>query len=320
MAEILVDVLIYSVTAEARGIHSFDLRPVDGGLLPAFTAGSHIDLHLPNGLVRSYSLVNAPSQRHRYVVAVSRDVKSSGGSRYLFETPLVGKTIRIGLPRNNFALIEGASEAVLVAGGIGITPLYCMIQRMEEIGANWRLHYGARDRDSAAFRVELEKLESAQPGRVHFNFDLEEGHMLDIAAAVADAPAGAHLYCCGPIPMLEAFKAACAARPSEDVHLEYFAAPKVAAPTGCAFTVTVASSGQTYEIPQGRTILEVLIEQGIYATSSCRAGVCGACEVAVLEGEPDHKDYVLSDAERASNKKMMICVSGSKSANLLLEL
>jgi vanillate O-demethylase ferredoxin subunit len=320
MTEILVDMLIHAVTREAKGVHSFDLRPLDGGLLPAFTSGAHIDLHLPNGLVRSYSLVNAPAERYRYLVAVSNDANSAGGSRYLFDHPMVGQTIEIGLPRNNFSLVEGAPEVVLVAGGIGITPLYCMIQRMEEIGAHWRLFYGARERASAAFRVELEKLESANPGRVQFNFDLEDGRMLDVAAAVASAKLDAHLYCCGPAPMLEAFKAAASWRPPETVHLEYFAAPKLEAPSGAAFTVTVASSGQTYEIPEGRTILEVLIEKGVYAASSCRAGVCGACEVAVLAGEPDHKDYVLSDAERASNKKMMICVSGSKSDNLLLEL
>jgi ferredoxin-NADP reductase len=320
MTEILVDMLVHAVTREAKGVHSFDLRPLDGGLLPEFTAGAHIDLHLPNGLVRSYSLVNAPSERHRYLVAVSNDAKSAGGSRYLFEHPMVGETIEIGLPRNNFSLVEGAPEVVLVAGGIGITPLYCMIQRMEEIGAPWRLFYGARDRASAAFRVELEKLESAKPGRVTFNFDLEDGRMLDVAAAVASAKLDAHLYCCGPVPMLEAFKTASSWRPPETVHLEYFAAPSVEAPSGAAFTVTVANSGQTFEIPEGRTILEVLIEKGVYAASSCRAGVCGACEVGVLAGEPDHKDYVLSDAERASNKKMMICVSGSKSDNLLLEL
>ena len=320
MTEILVDMLVHAVTREAKGVHSFDLRPLDGGLLPPFTAGAHIDLHLPNGLVRSYSLVNSPAEHHRYLVAVSHDAKSAGGSRYLFENPLVGEAIKIGLPRNNFALVEGAPEVILVAGGIGITPLYCMIQRMEEIGAPWRLFYGARERASAAFRVELEKLESAKPGRVHFNFDLEDGHLLDVAAAVARAKLDAHLYCCGPVPMLDAFKAATAWRPPETIHLEYFSAPKHEAPSGAAFTVTVASSGQTYEIPEGRTIIEVLIDKGVYAASSCRAGVCGACEVAVLEGEPDHKDYVLSDAERASNKKMMICVSGSKSANLLLEL
>lgn len=320
MSDLLVDVLVHAVTREAKGVHSFDMRPLDGGLLPPFTAGAHIDLHLPNGLVRSYSLVNTPSERHRYLVAVSRNAKSAGGSRFLFEQPMVGETVKISLPRNNFSLVEGAPEVVLIAGGIGITPLYCMIQRLEEIGARWRLFYGARERASAAFRLELEKLESAKPGRVHFKFDLEDGGMLDVAAAVASAQVQAHLYCCGPLPMLDAFKAAAAGRPAATVHLEYFAAPTVGTPSGDAFTVTVVSSGQTYEIPQGRTILDVLIDQGIYAACSCRAGVCGACEVGVLSGEPDHKDFVLSDAERAANKKMMICVSGSKSSNLLLDL
>lgn len=321
MSTAKIAVVVHSVTAEAAGILSFDLRPANGGTLPPFEAGAHIDLHLANGLVRSYSLANAPSERHRYLVAVALDRNSSGGSRFLFDRQLAGQTIAIGAPRNNFRLVEDADDTVLIAGGIGITPLFCMAQRLEALGRPWQLHYATRDRASCAFRIALEALEAAHPGRVHFNFDREHGHLIDLPAIVAAAPPDAHLYSCGPIPMLAAFKAAAAARPAERVHIEYFTAPETAGPAiGNAYTVTLARSGQTFEVPAGQTILSVLSKAGVYAASSCETGICGACEVTVLQGIPDHRDHILTDAERASNTRMMICVSGCQSDNLVLDL
>jgi vanillate O-demethylase ferredoxin subunit len=316
----VIEVRVHATRFEANGVLSFELRAVDGTDLPAFTAGSHIDLHLPNGLIRNYSLVNSQDERHRYVIAVSLDRNSRGGSRYLFDTQLVGQNLNISAPRNNFRLNEDASSVVLIAGGIGITPLYCMIQRLETLGKAWKLHYGARDRASAAFRAAFEALEAKTPGRVHFNFDLEDGHMLDVAWAVAEAPADAHLYCCGPLPMLEIYKAAATGRDPDTVHLEYFSAPELPPATGGAFTVELKSSGQTFEIEAGQSILDVLLDAGIAAPYSCAAGECGSCVVQVYEGEPEHHDCVLSDKERASNKLMMICVSGSKTKKLVIDL
>jgi vanillate O-demethylase ferredoxin subunit len=320
MNDSVLEVLVCAASFAARGVLSFELRAPDGSDLPAFTAGSHIDLHLPNGLIRSYSLVNSPSERHRYVIAVSLDPNSRGGSRYLFEYQLVGQFIKIGKPRNNFSLVEDADSVVLIAGGIGITPLHSMILRLEALGKRWALYYGARDRASAAFRQELEALEAAHPGRVHFNFDQEQGAMLDVERVVAAAPADAHLYCCGPLPMLNIFKAAAAGRPSDTVHIEYFAAPSVAAPSKEAFTVVVSSTGQAYEVGVEESILDVLLRNGVNAASSCRSGECGSCLVNVLEGEPHHKDFVLSENERAANRLMAICVSGSKSKKLVIDL
>ncbi len=320
MSESTFDVLILSARSEAKGILSFELRAPGGGDLPAFTAGSHIDVHLPNGITRCYSLVNSQAERDRYVIAVSLDANSKGGSRYMFESQLVGQTIKAGGPRNNFRLVEDAPHTVLIAGGIGITPMHAMIMRLEELGKSWELHYGVRERAAAAFRAELEALEAARPGRVHFNFDVEDGHMLDVAGVVAAARPDAHLYCCGPAPMLEIYKTAAAGRNPDTVHLEYFAAPVVEAGENTGFTVVLQDSGQSFEVGPDQSILDVLLDAGIAAPFSCGAGECGSCVVEVLEGEPEHRDCVLSDNERAGNKLMMICVSRAKSKKLVINL
>ena len=330
MNEAVFDVLVREAHPAADGILSFELRPVDGAELPPFTAGSHIDLYLPNGLVRNYSLINSQAERERYVIAVSLDANSTGGSRYLFENQMVGETIKISAPRNNFTLVEDAPHIVLIAGGIGITPLHSMILRSEEIGASWQLHYGTRDRAATAFREEFEALEAARPGRVHFNFDAEAGHMLDVAGVVAGAPPDAHLYCCGPLPMLEIFNAAAAGRAPGTVHIEYFTPPEAPAEAAAepgaesqgqdSFTLVIKGSGEAYEIGPGDSILGVLIENGVNAAFSCGEGMCGTCLVEVAEGEPDHKDFILSENERASNRMMTICVSGSKTKKLVINL
>jgi vanillate O-demethylase ferredoxin subunit len=323
MNDAVFDVLVRATTLEARGVLSFDLRGPDGADLPAFTAGSHIDVYLPNGLIRNYSLVNSPAETHRYVISVSRDANTTGGSKYLFEHQLVGQTLKISTPRNNFSLVENAKHVVLIAGGIGITPLHSMILHLEETGGSWELHYGTRDRMSAAFREDFEIIESNHPGRIHFNFDDEQGQMLDVGQVVAAAPEDAHLYCCGPLPMLEAFKAATANHPTETVHIEYFTAPTVPAAQATprkSFTVVLSSTGQSFEVGPTDSILGVLFENGIRAAYSCTEGMCGSCVVGVLEGEPDHKDFVLSDKEHAANNLMTICVSGSLSEKLVIDL
>jgi vanillate O-demethylase ferredoxin subunit len=325
----LIDVRVHATKEEARGIRSFDLRPVGGGELPAFAAGAHIDLHLPNGLVRNYSLVNPQGERHRYVIAVSLDANSKGGSRYLHENDLTGEVLEISAPRNNFPLAEDAAPKILIAGGIGITPLYAMIQRMVETGQVWMLFYGARSRECAAFREEIEALEAAKPGRVRFNFDDEAGSILDVVSIAARAPLEAHLYCCGPAPMLESFNMVTANRMPDMVHVEYFTAPTGGAGSGAegeagdlpgTFTLEIAGTGRSFEVKQGESILGVLMENGIYAASSCQEGCCGTCIVQVLEGVPHHKDFILSERERAANQLMTICVSGSKTKKLVIDL
>jgi tetrachlorobenzoquinone reductase len=315
-----LEVRVKSVTWEAQGINSYELRPMPGQELPPFTAGSHIDLHLPNGMIRSYSLVNPQSERHRYVIAVNRDASSRGGSRYVHESVRPGDLLTVSAPRNNFELKEDAPHSLLIAGGIGITPIWCMVQRLEELGRPWELYYCTRTRQNAAFLDELRQLGERVHLNLHVNFDEEPGgKMLDIAGVLATAKPETHVYCCGPLPMLAAFEEAAKGRAPETVHVEYFSA-KEAPAAGGGFTVVLAKSGKTIAVPPGKTILDAVLDAGIDAPYACMEGVCGTCETKVIEGEPDHRDLVLSQEERAASKTMMICCSGCNSARLVLDL
>lgn len=300
---------------EAPNIISYELRPAEGGELPPFTAGAHIDLTLPNGLVRSYSLLNPQTERHRYVIAVQKDRASRGGSKWVHENFRAGEVVIVNGPRNNFPLDETAAKSILIAGGIGITPILGMVERLGMLQRDWELVYCARKRASTAFLEALQK----KP-QVRFNFDEEPGgKMLDIAGLVQAAPPGTHFYCCGPLPMLDAFEQATKDLPRERVHVEYFTAKAPPAVEG-GFTIVLAKSGLTLAVAPGKTILDTLRDNGFDTPFSCTEGVCGTCETRVLEGVPDHRDLILTEAERASNKTMLICCSGSKSDKLVLDL
>src|SRR6185437_12952245 len=311
---------IKRISFEAESINSFELVAPAGGDLVAFTAGSHIDLYLSNGMIRSYSLVNDPSERSRYVIAVNKDAASRGGSRFVHETLRAGDLITISHPRNNFVLQENTTHSILIAGGIGITPLLSMIRRLKALGRSWELFYAARTRVAAAFLDELSGLRRDVQEKLHLNFDQEPtGNMLDLAAIVRNAPGDAHLYCCGPVPMLEAFEAATRDRPAEQVHVEYFKAREKPAAEG-GFEVKLARSNRIIKVGAGKTILNALLDAGIAVNCACTEGVCGTCETRVIEGMPDHRDLFLGKAEQAANNTMMICCSGSKSDTLVLDL
>ena len=307
---------VKTATWESPLITSYDLRPIEGGELPAFTAGAHIDLTLPNGLIRSYSLTNPQTERHRYVIAVQKDRASRGGSKWVHENFRPGDVLTINGPRNNFVLNEGAEKSILIAGGIGITPLMCMADRLSTLKRDWELIYCSRKRVDTAFIDNLQKFGPS----VKFNFDEEPGgKMLDITAVVKAAPANAHLYCCGPLPMLSAFEAATAHLPRERVHVEYFSAKEPPAVSG-GFKVVLAKSGKEFIVPPGKTILDTLLDAGLDIPYSCMEGVCGTCETKVLEGVPDHRDLILTEEEHAAGKTMMICCSGAKTEKLVLDL
>jgi tetrachlorobenzoquinone reductase len=320
MAENIVEVRVERISYEAENINSYELVAPNGGELVPFTAGGHIDLHLPNGMIRSYSLLNDQQERRRYVIAVNKDAASRGGSSFIHDTIRAGDLITVSHPRNNFALHEAAEHSVLIAGGIGITPLMSMVRRLEDLGRTWELFYAARTRFAAAF---LEELSAVRPNvhlNLHADFDDERaGRLFDIAGIVAKAPANAHLYCCGPVPMLEAFETAAADRASDHVHVEYFKAKEVPALEG-GFEITLARSKRTISVEAGKTILDALLDAGIAANYACTEGVCGTCETRVLEGTPDHRDQYLSKDEQATNTTIMICCSGSKSHTLVLDL
>jgi vanillate O-demethylase ferredoxin subunit len=310
-----LQVRIKSLTWEAPNIVSYDLRRVGEGELPPFTAGAHIDLKLGNGLMRSYSLLNPQAERHRYVIAVQKDRASRGGSQWIHEHLRPGDVIGIDGPRNNFALCETAERSLFVAGGIGITPILSMVERLETLGRCWQLVYCARRRSGTAFAEILE----TKP-EVRFNFDEEPGgKVLDIAGVVRNTPPGTHLYCCGPLPMLSAFEDATRDIDRDRVHLEYFTAKEPPSKSG-GFTVVLARSRREVLVPEGMTILEALRNEGFDLPYSCLEGVCGSCETAVLEGVPDHRDLVLTESERARNNTMMICCSGSKTEKLVLDI
>lgn len=315
-----IQVRIKRISYEAVGINSYELAAFAGGDLAPFTAGSHIDLHLPNGMIRSYSLVNDPSERHCYVIAVNKDAASRGGSVYVHDMLRAGDIIAVSHPRNNFGLEENAAHSVLIAGGIGITPLLSMIRRLDALGRSWELFYAARTHLSAAFLDELNSLRSQSRANLHVNFDHEpSGRMFDLPEIVAKARADAHLYCCGPVPMLEAFEAATRGRPAETVHVEYFKAGEKPASEG-GFDVRLARSNRTIKVEAGKTILNALLDAGIAANYACTEGVCGTCETRVIDGIPDHRDLFLGKDEQATNKTMMICCSGSKSGTLVLDM
>jgi ferredoxin-NADP reductase len=310
-----IDMRLTAIRYEAHETHSFEFTPLDGRTLPPVEPGAHIDIHLPNGMMRQYSLVTAEGARKSYVVGIKKDRASRGGSKYIHEQLHVGEIVKIGGPRNNFPLDETASHSVLIAGGIGITPIWCMAQRLIARGAPWTMYYSCRERSEAAF---LGDIESRPEVKLHFDAE-SGGTFLDLKEIVAKAPEGSHFYCCGPTPMLKAYEEATANVAEGHMHVEYFTAAEEAATEG-GYTVVLQRSGKEFAIPEGKTILQVLREAGMDVTYSCEEGVCGACETAVISGSPDHRDNILTDREREESKTMMICCSGSKSARLVLDM
>lgn len=311
----LLNLRVQSIRYAAKDTHLVELVDPQGAVLPATAPGAHIDLHLGNGIVRSYSLVETSDQPTSYTVGVKLDAKSRGGSRYVHEQLRVGTLMQVSAPRNHFPLNETAPHSVLVAGGIGITPIWSMLQRLQAIGASWELWYSVRSRADVVFAAQLLVLGE----RVHLHIDDEVGNVLDLSAIVKAAPADAHFYCCGPTLMLDAYEAATVSFPAEQVHLERFAAKQTAAVDG-GFVITLVRSSKELTVPTGTSVLDVLLDNGVSVDYSCREGICGCCEVAVLEGDIDHRDAILSTAERCANKTMMVCCSGAKSSRLVLDL
>jgi ferredoxin-NADP reductase len=311
----LIGVRLTAIRYAARDTHLFEFRSADGAPLPPADAGAHVDLHLPNGMVRQYSLTHPDAAPKTYTLGIKRDPESRGGSRYIFDELKVGQLLEISVPRNNFPLLENAEHTVLIAGGIGITPIWSMAQRLRALKRSWQLCFSTRSRQDMAF---LDILQAIPVARLHFD-DEAAGGFMDIGSIVGEPQAGTHLYCCGPNSMLSAFEAATKAWPAEQVHVEYFTSKEAPALDG-EFVVELARSKQQFSIPRGRSILDVLRDAGLDVTSSCEQGVCGACETAVISGAPDHRDSVLSDSERAANRSMMICCSGARSDRLVLDL
>lgn len=303
----------------AGAVRILDLRPETGNDLPEFKAGAHVDLIVSDSVIRQYSLLNAPSERHRYVVAIALDPESRGGSRHLHGSVEEGDAISVSAPRCHFHLVENAPYSLLVAGGIGVTPLWSMAQRLIALGRAFEFHFGARSAATAPLLAEISAGLAAAGVAFHTVFADEDDRGLDIAAIVGRAPADAHFYACGPRGMLDAYIAAGQGVPADRLHYERFANSSAAATDG-GFEVELARTGGRYTVAPGQTILEALKLHGINVPHSCAEGICGACEARVISGTPDHRDDVLSDAEKASNASMMVCCSGSRSPKLVLDL
>ncbi|WP_306317056.1 MULTISPECIES: PDR/VanB family oxidoreductase [unclassified Streptomyces] len=311
----VLDLRVEQLRRESDGVVSLTLVDPDGGALPEWTPGAHIDLGLP-GVVRQYSLCGDPADRFTYRVAVLREENSRGGSRYVHEALRVGELVEVGGPRNNFALAP-AERYQFVAGGIGITPLLPMIAAAEASGTPWSLAYGGRLRSSMAFTAEL----AAHGDKVDLAVEAERGP-LDLAALLGIPRTDTAVYCCGPEGLLAAVEERCADWPDGSLHIERFKAKAVAGDAAAdrEFEVVCDRSGTTVRVPADRTVLDCLDEAGIVVDSACREGICGSCETKVLSGDVDHRDSLLSADEQASGQTAMLCVSRARSERLVLDL
>lgn len=308
--------------ASGQDIALFTLVSADGAPLPAFDAGAHIDVHLPGGLVRQYSLCNAPADRTHYRIGVLRDPASRGGSIAVHEHLQEGVELTISVPRNHFPLARGASKSYLFGGGIGVTPMIAMAHALHASGSDFELHYSSRSPAQMAFNDDLDAAPFS--GKVYPHFDEHAPRptqqRADVAAILGAAPPGAHVYVCGPKGYMDWVMSTARAQdfPEERIHHEFF---QVEVDTrGASFTVIAQSSGKEVEVEEEETIVSALERIGIRVQVSCEQGVCGTCLTNVLAGTPDHRDEYQTDEEKASNEQIAICCSRSLTPRLVLEI
>ena len=314
----MIQVRVASRATVAQDIVRLDLVALDGAPLPPFTAGAHIDLMLPNGLVRQYSLSNDPARREHYRVAVLRDPASRGGSAVVHEALGEGATLTIGPPRNLFALDEDGDDFVLLAGGVGITPILSMAHRLAALGKPFALHYCARDAARAAF---LDEAGALFPAQLQRHFDAAPETRLDLDQALANPSSRRHLYVCGPRGFMDFVVAGARARgwTEAQIHQESFAAASLEAGAQ-PFSLRIASTGQLIAVGPDQTAAQALEAAGVFVPLSCEQGVCGTCLTPVLEGQPDHRDLFQTDEEKAANTQFTPCCSRARSPVLVLDL
>jgi phthalate 4,5-dioxygenase reductase subunit len=316
-ADTHVDLIPRRVTRAERiadDIHLFELRDPAGGALPEFSAGAHVSLKVPNGLIRKYSLCNDPAERDRYVIAVKREAGGRGGSESLIREVGEGAEVPVSAPANNFALAKSPAGYLFIAGGIGITPIMAMIHDLTANGSRFKLYYCTRTADATAFRDELLAPELRSKVKIHHDGG-------DIAKAldlwpVVEKPQG-HLYCCGPRGLMQSVRDMTGHWSPSAVHFEAFTEAAEPKPDDKPFTVRLAKSGGSVAVPVGTTILDALRHHGLDVPSSCESGTCGTCRTRLVAGEADHRDLVLADDERASN--IMVCVSRARSGEIVID-
>ncbi|MFM0028398.1 PDR/VanB family oxidoreductase [Paraburkholderia madseniana] len=306
---------------EVHDIYRYELAAVDGSPLPPFTAGAHIDVEIKPGLIRQYSLCSRPDENHRYEIAVLRAPDSRGGSDAMHLIINAGDVITISEPRNHFPLDTRATKSILIAGGIGVTPILCMAERLSQQDADFEMHYCARSKDRMAFRDRIARAKYASQVQTHFD-DGPQEQKLDIDRLLAHQESGAHLYVCGPTGFMTwVLDAAARAGWGPDrVHREYFSTTPISTADDKTFSVKLARSGLVIPIASDQSVVEALAAKGVSIPVSCEQGICGTCLTRVIDGEPDHRDMFMTDAEHAVNDQFTPCCSRSKSAMLVLDL
>ena len=300
----------------ADGIHILEFRDAGGQPLPEFSAGAHIAIQAPNGLLRKYSLCNDPAERDRYLVAIKREANGRGGSCNLIDNTKAGDELMVAPPVNDFGLPPRAQDFLFIAGGIGITPIMAMIREVLRQGKRFRLFYCSRSPETTAFLDELSAPEFKDQVTIHYDQG-DPARSLDLKPVLAERKNREHLYCCGPRPLMEAVRAMTDHWSSTAVHFEAFSEAETHKPTDKPFKLRLARSGEVLDVPTTKTILEVLRDHGLEVPSSCETGTCGTCRTKLVAGKADHRDLVLAEHERADT--IMICVSRAKSDEITID-
>jgi len=300
----------------ADGINLFEFRDAGGSELPQFSAGAHIAIHVPNGMLRKYSLCNDPAERDRYQVAVKREVNGRGGSSSLIDDVKAGDELAVVAPVNDFGLPPRAQDFLFIAGGIGVTPIVAMIRQVMAEGKRFRLYYCTRSPETTAFREELSAPQFKDMVTIHYDQG-DPSRSLDLRPILAERKNREHLYCCGPRPLMEAVRAMTDHWSPTAVHFEAFSEAETHKPDDKPFKVHLARSGTVLDVSTSMTILEVLREHGLEVPSSCETGTCGTCRTRLLAGEADHRDLVLAEHERKDT--IMICVSRARGDEITID-
>jgi phthalate 4,5-dioxygenase reductase subunit len=300
----------------ADGINLFEFRDAGGSELPQFSAGAHIAIHVPNGMLRKYSLCNDPAERDRYQVAVKREVNGRGGSCSLIDDVKAGDELAVVAPVNDFGLPRRAQDFLFIAGGIGVTPMVAMIRQVMAEGKRFRLYYCTRSPETTAFREELSAPQFKDMVTIHYDQG-DPSRSLDLRPILAERKNREHLYCCGPRPLMEAVRAMTDRWSPTAVHFEAFSEAETHKPDDKPFKVRLARSGTVLDVSTSMTILEVLREHGLEVPSSCETGTCGTCRTRLLAGEADHRDLVLAEHERKDT--IMICVSRARGDEITID-
>jgi phthalate 4,5-dioxygenase reductase subunit len=300
----------------ADGIHLLEFRASGGKPLPEFSAGAHIAVRAPNGLLRKYSLCNDPAERDRYLVAIKREINGRGGSCNLIDNAKAGDELMVAPPVNDFGLPPRAQDFLFIAGGIGITPIMAMIREVQRQGKRFRLFYCSRSPETTAFLDELSTPAFKDQVTIHYDQG-DPSRSLDLKPVLAERKNREHLYCCGPRPLMEAVRNMTDHWSSTAVHFEAFSDAETHKATDKAFKLRLARTGEVIDVPTTKTILEVLRDHGLEVPSSCETGTCGTCRTKLLAGEADHRDLVLAEHERAG--AIMICVSRARTDEITID-